>query len=104
MSSAEAIVLECLLLNAANTTWPQILQNAKTYIAESKQHLSPTERTQIDKPSGTAKATAACIADLLRPGYAIQNSIKDDNWLTPDTLTLPRIQTLQTFLHQLTGL
>lgn len=96
--------LESLLLDAASTTWPKILQQATTYVNAAKENLAPAERNEIDRPAGPNKAIAASISNLLRPGYAIQNSIKDDNWLTPATLALPRIAALQTFLHHLTAL
>ena len=96
--------LEDLLLEAAAITWPETRILARNHVTAATETLSGEDLAEMQKPAGPNKAIAASISNLLRPGKAIQVSIEDNDWLTPATLTLPRIAALQTFLHQLIGL
>lgn len=96
--------LEDLLIESANTVWPETLLLARAYVEDAAQTLAGDDLTELNRPAGRPKAVAASLANLLRPGKSVQVSIEDNNWLTPETLQLPRIAALQTFLHQLIGL
>jgi hypothetical protein len=96
--------LEDLLLEAAAITWPETGKLARNYVTAATEALSGKDLAELQKPAGPNKAIAASISNLLRPGKAIQVSLEDNNWLSPATLSLPRIAALQNFLHQLIGL
>lgn len=95
--------LEDLLLDAAGSAYPQLLQAAQTYTASASQNssLQQSDLEEFNKPAGPKKATVAAMASILKPGKAIQVSIQDNRWLEPASLNLPRINALQVFLHDL---
>lgn len=95
--------LEDLLLDAAASAYPQLLQAAESYTASASQNsaLQSSDLEEFNKPAGSKKATVAAMASILKPGKAIQVSIQDNRWLEPASLNLPRIKALQVFLDNL---
>ena len=95
--------LEDLLLDAAGSAYPQLLQAAQSYTASASHNsaLQSSDLEEFNKPAGPKKAAVAAMASILKPGKAIQVSIQDNRWLEPASLNLPRIKALQVFLHDL---
>lgn len=95
--------LEDLLLDAAASAYPKLLEAARHYVADAGTDpaLQQGDLEEFRKPAGPKKATAAAMASLLKPGKSIQVSIQDNRWLEPASLKLPRINTLQKFLEDL---
>lgn len=99
--------LEDLLLEAATMAYPTLLAGARSYVdgvAVGGPGFEKGELGDFDKPAGRRKATVACIANVLRPGKAVQVSIQDNRWLKGETLKLPRILAVSEFLAKLMGL
>lgn len=91
--------LETVLLHCAQHVYPDLLSGAENFVHHVNiDALDPKEKRDFIKPSGKEKAKVGCIADILRPGKAIQVSIQDNNWINEQTLPLPEIDALHQFL------
>ena len=73
--------LENLLIEAAQISYPQLLEWATVYIEKAK-----TVRTNLEREQEFKKATIGCIANTMKPGKANQVSIADNDWITEETL------------------
>jgi hypothetical protein len=96
--------LEDLLLECADREYPHTLALAQGLVAAivpAQTEYRPNELQDFLKPCGRKKATVACIATVLRPGKAVQVSIKDNRWVTPATLALPRMAAVQDLVRRL---
>jgi len=97
--------LENLLLHSAEKIYPNLLAMAKDYVNTAKNtDLSEAELEGINKPAGENKAIVGAMANILRPGKAVQVSIQDNDWLRGEALDLPLIKSVQEFLQSLFGL
>ena len=102
--------LEDLLLEASHQSYPGLHQRSEAFIATidgdiGALGLIPRDLKDLRKPSGARKATLACVANVLRPGKAIQVAIQDGRWLDAAAIAaLPRIQSVQAFVQTLLGL
>lgn len=95
--------LEDILIQSADIHYPEILAAANTYITTTFDGglIPKSHRKDINKPAGKKKATIGAMASLFKPGKAVQMSIQDQDWLTGDTLKLPCVQAVLTFLETL---
>lgn len=94
--------LEDLLLESANLVYPDLLAIAKDYVMGAKNaKLSTFDLKEINKPAGENKAVIGAMANILRPGKAVQVSIQDNEWLKGQALSLPLIKSVQEFLRTL---
>ena len=95
--------LEDLLLDSANSVYPDLLTSAIAYVdkASNGNDLTNKDLEDFKKPAGRNKAVIGAMANVLRPGKAVQTSIQDNRWLRDKALSLPRIQAVQTFLKAL---
>jgi hypothetical protein len=98
---------EDLLLSCAEVAYPNLLSAAKGLV-ESIDTTDPLnfrnrkENSEFLSPAGKKKATAGCVASVLKPGKAIQVSIQDNYWLRdPKALALPAVSILQDFVDRL---
>jgi hypothetical protein len=95
--SVEGILEEC-----AQTSYPNLHQNAEAYLSAIDLALLTTEELALfNKGSNPQKARLGIIGSVLRPGAAIQNTIRYDRWIAPSTLKLPLIASLRAFLSEL---
>jgi hypothetical protein len=97
--------LEDLLDDCAALVYRELREKAQQFTAGAAtiQHTED-DRREFDRPAGKMKVTMGCIANFLRPAKAIQTSIADNRWLREESLALPNIATLDTFLKDLIGL
>lgn len=95
--------LEDLLLESANLIYPELLAEAKSYVdrASNGNDLIDKDLEDFKKPAGRNKAVIGAMANILRPGKAVQTSIQDNRWLRGEAFTLPCIQKVQDFLKSL---
>ena len=73
--------LENLLLEAAETVYPELLALANDYVKQASEF-----QTILKKPQYEKKATIGCIVNTMKPGKANQVSILDDEWVSEKTL------------------
>lgn len=101
-NNRESGTLETVLLHCAEQAYPDILRGAEDFVQHVNiESLSRKEKEDFIKPTGRVKASTGCIANILRPGKAIQVSIQDNNWISEHTLHLSELATLHQFLVQL---
>lgn len=94
--------LENLLLECAQKVYPDLLTMAEQYVSDvSNLSFSKEDAKDFKKPAGKNKAIIGAMANIMRPGKAVQNSIKDNRWLRDKALDIPRIKTVQDFLKEL---
>lgn len=94
--------LEDLLLDSASLMYPELLVLAKDYVNATKNTgLSSKDLRELHKPAGENKAIIGAMANILRPGKAVQVSIQDNDWLKGAALALPRILAVKQFLQTL---
>ncbi len=99
--------LEDLLIQCAEFSYNGLLAAADCFINRSAFEVSGYnrgEKRDFLKPGGVNKATISAIANILRPGKAVQVSIQDNKWITRETLNLPAIASFNEFILQLTGI
>lgn len=100
--NAAAGTLENLLEECAGVSYSSALAAARVFVdCIVDEMFEAGELKDFKKPSGRKKATIATLAAILRPGKAIQVSISDNRWLTPETLTLPNVSSVAVFVKSL---
>jgi len=55
---------------------------------------------EFNKPAGKKKAVISSISSILRPGYTLQVSIRDNRWIDPTTMELDSIKLVKKFLDE----
>jgi hypothetical protein len=101
--------LEAILLECAEVAYPTLLSAARAWIDALDPHdkrvfVNAEERKDLIKPSGKDKAILGVIANVLRPGRAVQASIQDNRWLRdPECLKLPKVAALGAFVDAVIG-
>jgi hypothetical protein len=102
--------LEDTMLECAAVAYPQLCPIANTAVASvsnafdlNPNWLPDPEHRDFKKPAGPNKARAGMIGSVLKPTYAIGNSYRQQNWITEDTLKLPLLAQLSSFLSSLVG-
>ena len=88
--------LDHLLLRLAEESYPVHKERAVEYISKFK----PSETTHWH-PFDREKATVAAIASVLKPGGTNTVSIKEDEWVSQKTLTVPELNRFVEFLRDL---
>ena len=99
--------LEDLLVECAKVEYPKLLLGAIAFVdtVAAEPHAIPlAERGDFDAPAGHKKAVVGSIANILRPGRAVQVSIQDNRWLRGAALELARVAAIRAFLQQLFAL
>lgn len=107
-NNIDAGTLEDTMLECAGSAYPQLLPVAEsaveTVTAALKANadwLPKKERTDFEKPFGPNKSRIGVIGAILKPTYAIGNTYRQHNWITDETLKLPKLSQLSTFLTEL---
>ena len=101
--------LEAILLECAEVAYPTLLSTARAWIGPLDPHdttlfSNSRERQDLTKPSGKDKAIVGAIANVLRPGKAVQVSLQDDRWLRDtECLKLPKVAALLKFVDAVIG-
>jgi hypothetical protein len=96
--------LEDLLLECAQQEYPTLLDCATEFlncVEPTMAQLDPKESREFKKPAGRQKMLVGSLANVLRPGKAVQVSLQDNRWVTAQTVTLPRLATIHQFLETL---
>lgn len=102
--------LEDLLYEVANHQYPLLLNEASEFVRKIDAQVTSQKPThplttqdlkEFNEPAGRQKATLGAMASILKPGKAIQNSLRDNRWLEGAALAQPRIRQLMEFLAQL---
>jgi hypothetical protein len=99
--------LDDLLLDCAGTFAPKLFSDAGSFVAgihHKAPELSAHDMSHFEKPNGRKKATVGCIATVFRPGKSVPVSIHDNEWVSTQTLALPRINAVNVFLRTLLDL
>lgn len=102
--NASTGTLEDLLLDCAHRVYPDLQPLAGQYIQSvraSPAAIPPAEQVEFGKPSGANKALISAMGSVLKPGKAVQNTIRDNRWLEGEALNLPRVSALRAFLRDL---
>ena len=94
--------LEDLLIESAEQIYPCLLKIAKNYVSDAKHNagLRNSDLKEL-KNAGEKKAIVGAMANIMRPGKALQVSIQDNDWLKGKALEIERIQSAQNFLKTL---
>jgi hypothetical protein len=102
--------LEDTMLECAASAYPQLLPIAETAVASvfsslaaDANWLKRTERKEFGKPFGPNKARVSVIGAILKPTCAIANTYRQHSWITEETLQLPKLGMLTSFLTELTS-
>jgi hypothetical protein len=94
--------LEDILLDCASIEYPEITSAANAYVERIEgANLEDRELKDLTKASVRAKVVVSTIASVLKPGKAIQVSVKGNRWLSSRTVAQPKIAAIQTFLATL---
>jgi hypothetical protein len=97
--------LDDLLIECGEIVYPTILKGASSFVSGvdlDSGELEKEEKKEMRKPAGLNKARVACVASILKPGKAIQNSIQDNKWVTPETIEkVDRLKAFKGFLADL---
>lgn len=96
--------LEDLLLDCAGIAYPTLKPLAEGYVnsvANPPVTLPSGEDREFKKPAGQKKAVVSAISSILKPGKAVPNTIRDNSWIQPSTLSLPKMQVMADFITNL---
>lgn len=96
--------LEDLLIQCSEVSYPKLLAAADIFINEIESEMVTyisDEKRDFLSPSGVNKATVGSVANVLKPGKAIQVSIQDNRWITEETLIIPGIYDFNNFIRRL---
>lgn len=96
--------LEDVLIPVGTRLYPALFASAATHIqlVQNGLHdLLSSERKAFARPSGPRKALLSAVAAVLKPGKAIQATLKDHRWVSQDTLAAPELAPTIAFLQRL---
>ncbi|MEO7331307.1 MAG: DUF3226 domain-containing protein [Minicystis sp.] len=97
--------LESLLIECAALNYPALLAAASNFVGSVQPAaFAAKDMEEFVKNAGMAKATVSCVASVLKPGKAVQNSLQDNRWIHGRTLDLPRIAAFGGFIRELLGI
>lgn len=102
--------IEDILMECAEQAYPELLRSARAWIDaidpnDAAIFVNADERRDFGKPAGKSKAIVGAVANVLRPGKAVQVSLQDNRWLRdPKALALPRVARVQAFVDAILGL
>jgi hypothetical protein len=102
--NSSAGTLEDLLLECAKLVYSPLLSKTQTFLDSVKPivtQFEKEERKDFEKQAGHKKVMLGCIANVLRPGKAVQVSIQDNRWVTEETVRLPLMADFDQFLQDL---
>jgi hypothetical protein len=96
--------LEDILLECANLNYPNLLALSTNYVSGiDTNQLTKDDLEQLNKPAGKNKAVVSSISSILRPGYTLQVSIRDNRWIDQKTMVLDSVRLVKIFLDEVTG-
>ncbi len=96
--------LEELLLDCAQAVYPTLYSNANSYISSinlSDDALTANDIREMKTPQGPKKAVVGSIASVLKPGATVQVSVLRDRWVSEESLKVPSVKLLVSFLKNL---
>jgi hypothetical protein len=97
--------LEGLLIECAALNYPSLLAAANNLVASVRPAVfAKRDMEEFLKNAGAAKATVSCVASVLKPGKAVQNSIQDNRWVHGAAHDIPRIAAFGRFVKKLLGI
>jgi hypothetical protein len=99
--------LEHLPIDCAKIAYPKLLESAHGFIEPIATDPGPYGSDVAGAARESAwrlKATVGQVANVLKPGKAIQNSIEDNRWVCDDSISHTRIGAVDTFLRGLFAL
>ena len=93
-------VLENILCSCGEYAYPLHMEKASSYLAEFD-----AEHKRKWKPFDDKKALIATVVSVLKPGKTNTVSIKDNNWISQNTLSnVPALENFVTFIKKLLDL
>lgn len=103
-NNADQGVLDNILCDCGDIAYPEYMKRARDYINQfSGEEIN--KKPLKWKPFDNKKALVATVVSVLKPGKTNQTSIKDNDWISNDTLQqLPELQNLTKFLSNLLNL
>ncbi len=99
--------VEDLLVHCAKLVYPHLAREAHSFreaVEVVGAEMPPDHISEFRKPSGKQKVEVACIANVLKPGKAVQVSIHDNEWVCESSLQHPALAELNQFLIRLLAL
>jgi hypothetical protein len=99
--------LEHLLIDCAGIAYPKLLETTRAFIdpiAADPGAYGPEIASAVRESAWHLKATVGHVANVLKPGKAMQNSIEDNRWVCDDSIARTRIGAVDTFLRGLFAL
>jgi hypothetical protein len=94
--------IEKMLLKCGHEMYPDILDGAEHFVnAINLNSLHAKDKEEFIRPAGKDKAIIGCVANILRPGKAVQVSIHDNGWISDQTIGIPEVADLNRFLEEL---
>ncbi|MGC1377838.1 MAG: DUF3226 domain-containing protein [Anaerolineales bacterium] len=93
--------LEDILLQTAQVNYASLCTTSFDYVNTVEKLSDVGEFKKFSKPSGKNKAHVSSISSILNPGMAIQNTIRQDQWLEGESLKLKDVETVSNFLAEL---
>lgn len=94
--------IETVLESCAEIAYPDLFSKSLDYLQSiDRNQLAATEQARLASGSNEKKARLSVIGSILRPAAAIQNTIRDDQWVCDATLDLSFISNVRTFLRDL---
>ncbi len=99
---SSAGTLEDILIPLGRRLYPGLFASADLHVQAAQKDLNKLrneERKAIKRPSGPKKALLSTVAAVLKPGKAIQATLKDHRWISQDTLSGPELAPTIAFLQ-----
>ena len=96
--------LEDILIPLGRRLYPGLFASADLHIQAAQKDLDKLrsdERKAIKRPSGPKKALLSAVAAVLKPGKAIQATLKDHRWISQATLAAPELTPTIAFLQRI---
>jgi hypothetical protein len=96
--------LEDLLLDCATVAYPVLKPLAHQYVqlvSAAPTAIPAGEEKEFQRTAGANKAVISAMSSVLKPGKAVQNTIRDNRWLEGEALNLPRVSAFRFFLSDL---
>lgn len=96
--------LEDVLIPLGKAVYGGLFVPAERFVEEASKGLHALrakERNEVNKPAGRKKALLSAVAAILKPGKAIQATLRDHRWISPETLQTTEVKPTIDFLERL---
>lgn len=99
--------LDDILILAGKKSYPKVIHWSVKALRQfhiKRFGLTKKELREFKKPCGLKKSILSLACGVLKPGKALQNTVRDNSWVCSATVEIPQLETISLFIKDLMDL